>query len=78
MNRKPFTPSQVKLLLENRLQCPSRKLADMLGCSRGKVQSYFRKNNLKLPKEISEKFRREAMKGRTTFTSEQSEFIIAN
>ena len=78
MNRKPFTPSQVKLLLENRLQYPSRKLAEMLGCSRGKLQSYFRRNNLKLPKEISEKFRIEALTGRTTFTAEQSEFIKAN
>ena len=76
--RRPFTPTEEKFLLDNRLILPSRKLAEELGCSRCKVQNYFRKHNLTLPKEVKERFRVEGMKGRTTLEPWQSEYIKKN
>ena len=77
-NRKPFTEEEQAFLLENRLKMPSRKLAEHLGCSKSKVQSYFKSKNLAIPPEVRERFRIQGMKGRTSFTPEMDEVLKEN
>lgn len=78
MKRQPFTPEEEKFLRDNRLKMPSRKLAEHLGCSKTKVQCYFRKHNITIPRELAIRFRAEALKGRTSFTPEMDKVLIEN
>ncbi len=78
MRRHVFTKDQEKKIKENYLKMSSRKLAEFCKCDRGVIQRYLKKNNLIVPKDIVEKFRIEAMTGRTTFTAVEDKFIKDN
>jgi hypothetical protein len=73
-----FTLEQEDYIKENYLKLSSRKLAEYCNCDRGVIQRYLKKHKLIVPSDVSEKFRRDAMKGRTTFSEEESEFIKEN
>jgi len=63
---------------QNYLLMSSRVLSNKLGVSRSFVQTFMKSNNLIVPKETIEKFRIDALKGRTTFSESQTQFIIDN
>ena len=78
MRKHIFTPDQEQKIKANYLTMSSRKLADYCGCNRGVIQRYLRNHGLKVPKDVIEKFRVEALKGKTTFTEKEDLFIKQN
>lgn len=73
-----FNKKEEKFIKANYLKISRKKIADKLNCSQSKVGYYLNKNNLIVPKELSARFRKESMYGRTTFTPEQTEFVLNN
>ncbi|WP_394749499.1 HNH endonuclease signature motif containing protein [Spongiimicrobium salis] len=78
MARHIFTEKDKQFIGDNYLKMSSRQLGKALDCSRGVIQRYMRENDLEVPPGIVEQFRRNALKGRTSFTEEQTQFIMDN
>lgn len=77
MNTK-VTPEVSAFILENYLKMSSREIARHFGFSREVCKNFYAKNNLIVPKEIIEKFRTKALSDRSTFTTEEDQFIREN
>ena len=73
-----FDPKEIEFLKAHRLTKPSRELAKALNCSKYKVQRFLKRNGLTPTAAVIERFRVQAMTGRTTFTTEQDEFLKKN
>lgn len=74
-NRKPFNNEQREFIIENYLKMSSGRLATHLGCSKSKVQTFLKKEGLKVPPEVIKEFRRNGNVGRTTFTLEMDKVL---
>lgn len=77
VSRKVITPKWEKYILENRLKMSSKQMAEVIGCSPSPVSNWMRKNGLSVSKELSNKFKGDALKGRTIMTMEQDAILMA-
>lgn len=78
MPKTVITPEIENYIRENYLIMSSRIMSKHLGCSRSAILRYMKINNLKVPKHIVKKWRVESLRGRTSFTKEEDEFIKNN
>lgn len=76
--RAKLTENQKEFIHNNFKDFSRKVLAEKLGVTIYLVNGYARKNNLKVSKETLIKFRTKALKGRTTFTPKEDEFIVNN
>ncbi|WP_438423091.1 HNH endonuclease [Aquimarina macrocephali] len=67
-----------EFIKENCLLLSSRELSESIGCSRTVVQRFLKSEGLTPSKEVQNEFRKRALVGRTTFTTEQDKYIIDN
>ncbi|MRX40597.1 hypothetical protein GJU43_15015 [Flavobacterium sp. LC2016-23] len=77
MNTK-VTPEVAKFILENYLQMSQGSIAKHFGFSKEVCKTFYRKNNLIVPKAVIEGFRTKGLTDRTTFTEEEDQFIKDN
>ena len=73
-----FSKQEADYIHANFLKISSNKIGNHLGYRGAIVKRYMHENNLIVPKELSLKFRSVSLKGRTTFTEEQTQFIKDN
>ena len=75
VSRAVITPEWEKYITENRFKMSSRQMAEVIGCSPGPVSKWMRQNGLSVSKELSNKFKGDALKGRTIMTPEQDAIL---
>lgn len=73
-----LTQENIEFIKANKLKMSGTAIAKHIGCSKGVVNRFMRKNKLTPPKELIAKFRTDALKGRTSLTKTQSEYIKNN
>lgn len=72
------TPEVIQFVLDNYLKMSRRKMAAHFRFSETVIESVFKKYDLKVPKELTIKFRIESVTGKTSFTPEEDSFITEN
>lgn len=78
MRRKLVTP-EMEIYIEENYQSMSRnEMAKHLGIGLTPIGSFMKNNGLSVTKKQSLEFARKAMKGKTTFTAEEDNYIIEN
>lgn len=76
---KSFLTDKHKAFIKaNRLKMSGTQMAEKFGCGKAVVNRYMRENGLQVPREVSNRFRGEAHKGKTTMTAAQDAFIKEN
>lgn len=76
--RHKLTKDQIDYINENYRTKSQAKIAEYLGIGKGSVGGYMRRNGLKVSKKQSLEFRSHALRGRTTFSEKESQFIKQN
>jgi hypothetical protein len=76
--KKVVTPEIEKFIIDNANLFSTRKIAEMSSVSRDTVRRIFRRNNIEVPIELRQKWKSDAVKGKTTFTPEEDEIIKQN
>lgn len=77
MKPKLLTDKEKEFIKENRLLMSSRQIAKHLDRSKTAVQRFLKKNGIKPPPDVINGFRKASMTGRTTFSSEEDDKIMA-
>ncbi len=77
VSRAVITPKWQEYIKKNRLKMSSKQMAEVIGCSPSPVSNWMRKNGLSVSKELSNKFKGDALKGRTIMTLEQDAILMA-
>lgn len=72
------TPEVIQFVLDNYLKMSRNKMAAHFGFSATVLDGVYKRYELKVPKELTIKFRTELMIGKTSFTPEEDSFIIEN
>lgn len=75
---KKLTPEMEKYFIENALKMSRNDLAKKFNVSKMVVLNCFKKNNISIPKEVSIEFRTQKVKGRSSYSAEEDQFIIEN
>jgi hypothetical protein len=78
MAKAYISPENQRFIIDNRLTVAPCDLSSATGLSTQVIRSFLKRQGLSVPREASIKLRTERMKGRTTFTPEQTQFIIDN
>lgn len=76
MSKTVITPTKEKFIIANYLNFSSRKLAEKLDVSKFAILNCLKRNNLKVPKEITIAWRAETL--RKPYTKKEHDYIIAN
>lgn len=72
------TPEVIEFVLDNYLKMSRCKMAVHFGFSETVLNRIYKQYNLKVPKQLSIKFRIESVIGKTSFTPEEDSFITEN
>lgn len=78
MTRTVITPKMAEYIQSYYLKESTRSMAAKLGISRDAVARYMKRWGLIVPKATSDRFRIDALTGRTTFTAEEDRIIREN
>lgn len=73
-----FSEKEKEYIKSNYLKISSNDISKEIGCNVGTLRRYMKRNNLIVPKEVSIRFRADKLKGRTSFTEEQDNFLKEN
>ncbi|MGE4345916.1 MAG: HNH endonuclease signature motif containing protein [Flavobacteriaceae bacterium] len=76
--RRVLTPEMEKYFIENAFTESIKSMKNRFGVSDSVVKRVFKNHKIIIPKEVRKKFHSESLKGRTTFSSQESKFIQEN
>ncbi|MEE6129144.1 HNH endonuclease signature motif containing protein [Chryseobacterium arthrosphaerae] len=76
MPKIAITPEIETFIIENAQLYSSRKIAEKCNVSRDSVKRVLRRNNITVPVELRNKWRVQAMTGKTTFSPEEDKILI--
>lgn len=78
MSKSVLTSKMKDFIRVNYLKMSQRKLAEQLGVSKYPVEYFMKKEGLKAPTKLRNKWRAESRLGKTSYTKEMDDFIKEN